>query len=416
MFAAIEIIPIIPFDEGFFAGKAMGRDAVRRQSSELLAGVYLKDTLGAMERADLGRYVMARLETEPNYARYPELEDLYPEQVDYLRGFARGSGCSLTETGIYSYLIFRAEIDREYAQFQQYVTPTVGHCSGFVMVGPDGVIGGQNIDSAPPAKPEGYRFHAPGPYCGFVQRKTKFSPAPFRRPRTGYIEDAGIGNELGIAYLGGGSCGVLLDEPIEDTWPIGRVPLLRFATDIHHLAELYRRYTLHNWNRNSQTFADIHGNAMVVEKSFRRVGIRMKRPEDPAIWATEGYWETEEMGGYLRAKRLEYLEKTGKHAGASDMQYAADNGVRFTHIAALCHENWGRGYEHVRRILTDHSPFPRDICRHAGPNTDAYDVTVTLKSYFQDVTHNRVFTRDWIPWRKFACQVPETVLQYAPRV
>ena len=290
-----------------------------------------------------------------------------------------------------------------------------GHCSGFIMVGPDGVIGGQNIDSAPVPKPEGYRHLPVKPYAGLRQSETQSPPSILRKPRTGYIEQWGIGNEKGVAYLGGGSCGVWLDEPIEDTWPIGRVPLLRFAANVEQLAMLLRRYILHNWGRDSALYADTVGGAIVVEKSYRRIGIRVKRPQDPAIWATEGHWETPEMSAYLKAKRYEYLEKTGKHLGAGDMRYAADNAVRFTHLGELCHESWGNDCEHVRRILTDHAPFPRNICRHCGPDTDPYDVTVTMKSYIQDITHNRSYTRDWIPWKRFCCQAPEVVVQYPTR-
>ena len=413
MLTDTKIVPIIPFHDGQADGKALGKAALRERTAGLLNGVYLKDTLGAMDRADLGCYVMARLETPPDYHHYPELEDIYPEKVDYLRGLAKGADCSLKEAAVYSYVVFREEIDRYHQLYQLDRGP--GHCSGFVMVGPDGVIGGQNIDSAPAPKPDGYRHLRVRPYAGLRQSKEQAPASVLCKPRTGYIEQWGIGNEMGVAYLGGGSCGVWLDEPIEDTWPIGRVPLLRFAASVEQLAELYRRYSLHNWGRDTALFADTRGGAIAVEKSYRRIGIRVKRPDEPAIWATEGHWETPEMGDYLRAKRYEYIQKAGKHAGAGDLQYAADNAVRFTHLGALCHEAWGHGYEHVRRILTDHSPFPRNICRHAGPDTDPYDVTVTLQSYFQDVTHNRSYTREWTPWKRFCCQTPEMVVAHRPR-
>jgi hypothetical protein len=223
-----------------------------------------------------------------------------------------------------------------------------------------------------------------------------------------------VTNEKGVGCFAAVSCGVLLDEPIEDTWPIGPVPLLRFARNIDHLAELYRRYNLFNWGRASQLYADIAGNAMVVEKSFRRIGIRMLGNAN-VLWCTEGYFETPEMYSYIRAKRLEFLEKAGKHLGAGDMQYANDCAVRFTHIGELCYEPWGNGYDHMRRVLTDHAPFPRAVCRHAGPDTADYDTTITQISIFRDATHNRSFERKWVPWKKFCCEMPEEVVQY-PRI
>lgn len=182
--------------------------------------------------------------------------------------------------------------------------------------------------------------------------------------------------------------------------------------DQGHLAELYRRYTLHNWGRASQLWADVHGNAMVVEKSFRRIGIRML--EGFALWCTEGYWHDPEMNAFQRAKRLQYIQKAGKHLGAEDMQYATDCAVRFTRIAEFCHQNHGRGYKHLNRILTDHAPFPRAVCRHGGPDTALYDRTVTMGSSFKDLTHNRTFSRGWVPWKKFPCEVPWKATQYPP--
>ncbi|HVF10579.1 MAG TPA: hypothetical protein VNA16_07245, partial [Abditibacteriaceae bacterium] len=67
------------------------------------------------------------------------------------------------------------------------------------------------------------------------------------------------------------------------------------------------------------------------------------------------------------------------------------------------------------QVLTNHAPFPRAICRHGGPDTAPYDKSVTQKSWFHDLTHNRSYTRDWIPWKKFPCEVPETVKQFPAR-
>ena len=89
--------------------------------------------------------------------------------------------------------------------------------------------------------------------------------------------------------------------------------------------------------------------------------------------------------------------------------------ARFTNLGRLCHEPWGLGEEHMRRILTDHSVFPRAVCRHAGPDTAEYDRTITQGSHFVNLTHNRGHTRQWVPWKKFCCEVPEVVTQYPPR-
>lgn len=412
MAGTITIINEVPFDDGMEAGKKLGAEEVRRRIGNLLKDKHLKPTLGAMSRAALYQYVVNRMETPPDYVRYPELEDIYPERLDYLRGMANGAGCSLTEAATLDYLSYRQSIEQWYHVYQLEREP--GHCSGILLIGPDGVIGGQSVESGPPQpKPKNYRHRPPKPYSGLKQKPTQYADLVLRRPRTGYIESWGVTNEKGVGCCSGNSCGTWLDEPIEDTWPIKNVPLLRFARNVEHLAELFRRYTLHNWGRGSSLWADTSGNAMVVEKSYRRIGIRML--EGSVLWSTEGHFESPEMNAYIRAKRLEYIKKAGKHLGAGDLQYATDCAVRFTHIGELCHMSWGRGYEHIRRILTDHAPFPRAVCRHGGPDTDSYDQSVTMSSFFVDFTHNRSFGREWVPWKKFPCQMPEGVSQYPPR-
>ena len=243
--------------------------------------------------------------------------------------------------------------------------------------------------------------------------KTKHRDLVLRKPRTGYIESWGVGSEKGVACVASVSCSVWLDERIEDVWPVGQVPLLRFARDAAHLAELYERYTLHNWSRANQIWADASGNAVAVEKCFRRIGFRWIG-NDRTLWVTEGHFESPAMFAYMRAKRLEYVQKAGKHLGAGDLQYATDCHVRFTHLGELCHQPWGRGYDHIRRVLTDHAPFPRAVCRHGGPDTDPYDTSVTMLIAFADLTHNRAFGRKWVPWKKWCCEMPEGVTQYPP--
>jgi len=406
-----EIVPEAPFEDGVAAGKEIGKKGLRQRTEKLLKDPYIKDTLGAMERAELTAYVTARMETPPDYGRYPELEDIYPERLEYLRGLAEGAGCSLEEAAVADYVAYRQEIDSWHGSLQLQRQP--GKCSGILMVGPDGVIGGQSVESGPPPKPKDYKYKPVKPYSGLKSLAARTPKLTLRKPKTGYIADWGVGNEKGVTQICGNSCSVWLDEPIEDTWPIKTFPLLRFARDVNHLEELYRRYTLHSWNRSSQIWADVSGNAICVEKSFRRIGIR--RIKDGVLWCTEGHWESPEMHGYIRAKRLEYVERAGKNLGAGDLQYATDCAVRFTHIGELCYEDWGRGYEHIRRILTNHATFPRAICRHGGPDTDAYDESVTMDSWFSDLTHNRSFHRKWEAWKKFPCQVPEVVTQYPAR-
>lgn len=129
---------------------------------------------------------MGRLETPPDYGQYPELEDIYPERLDFLRGLAQGAECTLEEAALYHYAAYRQHIEAWWWSLQ--VNPEPGHCSGVFFDGPDGVIGGQSAESGPPLKPEGWKWRPPKPYAGLKQLKTKFPKLTLRKPRTGYIE------------------------------------------------------------------------------------------------------------------------------------------------------------------------------------------------------------------------------------
>lgn len=402
----VEIMPADPTGDGRAHGAALGRKHVTAHIDAMLKDPLLAETLGAMSRDALADQVMTRLQTPPDYGQYPELEDIYPERVEEIQGFAQGARCTPQEAAVHSYLTFRMEIERWHRSLQPET-----HCSGVFLNGPDGVLGAHSIESMPPPMPENFRHRKPAALAAARPLRPHREQLKLTKPRTGYIVNWGVTNEKGLGCFAATSCSVWMDDPIEDTWPIGPVPLLRFASTVAELETLYRRYTLHNWSRASMLFADVTGDAMVVEKSFRRIGIRRANGAN-VLWCTEGHFEEAEMHAFIRERRLQYLEKMGRHLGSGDMQYAADCAVRFAHLGELCHEDWGRGYDHMRRILCDHAPFPRAICRHGGPDTAAYDCSVTMGSGFSDLTHNREFMRKWVPWKKFPCQMPEVVTQY----
>ncbi len=422
MTARLTIIPENPFEEGIAKGKTLSPQKIEEEIRTVLIGPLFRATLGAMSRQALVAFVQAKLETPPDANRFPELAELYPDRLDFLRGLAQGAAVSLPTAALWDYLYYRLNIEK---QFQAYndlsslgpnsASPSDCHCSGVLLVGPDGVLGSHSMESLPPVrKPRSYRWKAPPPFEPLRLLKP-YTPKTLtlKKPRTGYIEAWGTVNEKGVGACCGTSCGVWFDEPIEDTWPLHHVPLLRWATNVPHLVTLYQRYTLHNWGRNSQIWADIHGNGVVIEKSFRRIGVRWLAPSS-VLWCTEGHWESPEMNAYLRQKRLEFLLKTGRHLGSGDMQYATDCAVRFTRLGELCHEPLGKGLKHMNRILTDHATFPRAICRHGGPDTAPYDQTVTQLVAMKNLTKNIAYSRGWIPWRRFPCQVPWTVTQYPP--
>lgn len=414
-----EIVLEDPWTDGVAEGRKLGSVRLKKELDSHLRTPFLANTLGAMSRRMVERLALDRLETQPDFKRFPELQDLYPERVDRLRGVAHGAGVSLAMAAAWDYTAFRVEIGRWYASLHDWSAtsqspPRSGHCSGVLMVGPDGVLGAHSMESLPlEPRPRGYRWRDPGPY-GFWKVMPARPPTSWivRKPRTGYMI-WGVTNEKGLACCCGTSGSVWMDESIEDTWPLQQVPLLRFAGNVEQLVALYRRYTLHNWGRGSQIWADIGGNGVVIEKSFRRIGVR-ELGREKVLWCTEGHFESDEMSAYMRRKRLEYIEKAGKHLGAGDMQYATDCAVRFTRLGELCHEPLGWGLRHMNRVLTDHATFPRAVCRHGGPDTAPYDRTVTQACALTDLTHNRAYFRKWVPWRKFPCQVPWTVTQYPP--
>jgi len=418
MAVEFEIVPIVPFEDGVAFGRKLGGAKLRKEIKDTLAHASLKDSLGAMSRASLEKLALAKLNAPPDFTRFPELADLYPERVDYLRGVAKGAGCTLGEAAVHSYALFRKRNEFWHASVACDRTPQdLGRCSGVAMVGADGTIGFHSMESNPPPKPRGYRHRAPKPFKGFKQVAAKAKTWKLHKPRTGYVVDWGATNERGVGAICGVSCSTHLDDPIADTWPCNDVPLLRFAGSVQQLQELWARYTEHNFGRASMIFGDTApggGDAVVVEKSFRRVGFRRLNGKQ-AIWCTEGYFETPEMQSFINARRNQFIERTGRHLGCEDRQYFTDCAVRFTRIGELCHMPWGFGLEHLRRIVTDHATFPRAVCRHGGPDTAAYDQSVTMQSVIYDLTKNQMLVRKWVPWKKWCCEVPEEVTQGPPR-
>jgi len=150
----VTIIPANPFEDGKTAGKSLGKTGASKAITATLKDKLLKDNLGAMSRATLDTYVLSRLETEPDYTRYPELQDIYPERLDYLKGFAEGAQCTLTEAAVHDYVVYRQFIDNWWSSLNPTKEP--GHCSGVIMVGPDGVLGAHSAESFPEPKPKGY--------------------------------------------------------------------------------------------------------------------------------------------------------------------------------------------------------------------------------------------------------------------
>ena len=412
----LTIVPERPYEDGVAAGRQLDRREFPARLNELLRNRWLRTNLALLERAELERLALARLETPPDFAKYPELAVLYPERVAYVRGLAKGAGCSLGAMATLRYVEWRAEIARWHGSLNDLgcsPQPTTVGCSGVLMVGPDGVIGAQCGDTLPDAPPPaGYRFRPPPPHGRWLATAPR-APRTLRIsvPPTGYAM-CGATSETGVACLASVSCSTLLDDPIEDTWPVQQVPLLRFARNVRELITLYRRYNLHNWTRASQIYADTKGGGVVIEKSFRRIGVR--KLEGPAAWCTEGYWHDPAMHAFQRERRLAFVARTGKGLGAGDLQYLNDGAVRFTRLAELCTGPGHFDLAHLNRVVTDHAPFPRAACRHCGPDTAPYDHTVTLGQWMADLTHNRKYDRGWLPWRRFCCERPWVVTQFPP--
>jgi hypothetical protein len=419
MAGSITIVHEDPYQDGVDAGKKMGGPALIAETKKFLAGKHLKHSLGSMSLASLHTFVMARLQTPIDENRYPELAELYPDRVDFLKGLAAGAGVSLTQAATWHYCQYRTEIDGWYWSLQPDGAGAPreedkSHCSGVLMRGPEGIIGAHSIESTPPPKPKGYKPRPPRPYKGTRILKPVEKDLVLIKPRTGYISNWGTTNEKGVGCAAGVSCSIWMDDPILDTWPVHNPPLLRFASNIKHFAELYTRYTKHVWGRASQVWADTSGDGCIVEKSFQKIAIRWIE-NAPAVWCTEGHFQSKEMSDFARDRRLAYLDRMGKHLGCEDMQFYTDCAVRFTRIGELCHMPWGHTEEHMRRVLVDTAPFPRGINRTGGPDTAAYDTTITMIQTMTQFTKNRHHSRSWEPYKKFVHEVPEQVTQYPAR-
>jgi len=387
------VVKECPHEEGIEEGKALGAEALREQLRQLRADPLLKPTYGQMSDEELGRLLEGRVETEPDVGSFPELAELHPEVIERLKGRAEGAGVPFFEACLHDYLNYRRNQIYWWQLYQnpppEDAAPSCG-CSGVILVG-DEIWLGKNVDYLPE-------------YCTPKVR----DKVVVKRPRTGYAP-LPVVSEGGIAVGGGASVGVWLDEPQEDVWPYAKFPVLRFAGSVREVADLYKRYTLYLPSQGANAFVDQHGNAISVDKSYRRVGISKAR--DGRIWFTEGYFQSKGMRRYLTARREAFLRRFDVSPGAYHNQYFADCAVRFTNMGRLAELPGDRRYGQIRTILGDHSAFPRALCRHAVPERAAYDRTITLVSRAIDYGRRTVYER-YATAERYCCEQQDLVFEY----
>lgn len=161
MSTRVVIVPDRPFDDGVAEGRKREGSALKAEIRTLLGDPLLKPTLGSMSLKALAADILSRLETPPDTRRFPELGELYPDRLDYLRGLAKGAKRPLSEAALWHYLRYRLEIQRWYQAYNDLSAlmespPEVqsSHCSGVLLVGPEGVLGAHSMESPPaPAPP-----------------------------------------------------------------------------------------------------------------------------------------------------------------------------------------------------------------------------------------------------------------------
>jgi len=384
-----------PYEEGVEEGKAMGAEKLREAIRSLRQDPLLRPTYGQMTDAGLGKLLDERMAATPDVGRFPELAELYPEAIDRLKGKAVGAGVSLQEAALHDYLRYRRDQIYWWRAYQgppPEDTRAPAGCSGVILVGEE-VWLGKNVDAAP--------VEYPTP-------KIKGDRVVVKKPRTGYAP-LPVVSEGGIAGSGGASVSTWMDEPQEDVWPHTRFPVTRFASSVAEVADLYQRYTLYLPGRGADAFVDRKGDAISVDKSYRRVGISKAR--HGMVWYTEGHFQSENMRQFLAERRAMFAEQFGITLGSYHNQYYADCAVRFANMGRLAELPLGRRYEHIRRILGDHSPFPRALCRHDGPDRADYDKTITLVSRTIDYARRTIYERFATP-DQFCCEEPDRVFEF----
>ena len=270
--------------------------------------------------------------------------------------------------------------------------PLADGCSGVILVG-DEIWFGKSVDSVP---------------TEYATPKVKGDTVTVNKPRTGYAP-LPVVSEGGIAGSGGASVGIWMDEPQEDVWPYKGFPITRFAGSVAEVADLYQRYTLYLPGRGADAFVDAKGDAISVDKSFRRVGISKAR--DGLIWYTEGHFQSENMKQFLAERRDMFARRHGITLGSYHNQYYADCAVRFTNMGRLAELPLGRDYTHVRTIPEDHSPFPRGLCRHNGPDQAEYDESIALVSRCIDYGRRIMYER-YATAERFCCEQPDMVFEF----
>lgn len=394
-----------PFEAGRQAGLKDGAERIRAFNGVEVRRIHRRPGDPRSLSAFAG-WALERLEARPDFQTFPELRGLHSDRVLHLRGLAEGGGVTRAEAALYSYLHFRHEIEALWNSLQIGSHPPLARaCSAMIFSGSGVILGAHNADSVPEPPmlpppgnvgPVRFRVHP--------QRRSTPRRMELTRPRTGYIERWGVTNEKGVLILPGLSCNTWLDEPIEDTWPVHQVPVLRFARSARHAAQLWQRYNRHQYRAGTFLILDRAGGAVAVEKTFRRIGLRFPDPRG-YLCATDGHFEEPDMHAYRFGRTADYVRRTGLGSGSIDMQYLADCHARYTRLCELGGQTVNRTVKTLAALMSDHAPFPRNLCRHAD-QPGGYDQTVTMQQWIVDLAADRAYHRAWVPGRAFCCRQP----------
>lgn len=274
------------YENGFNIGKA-NRESLRgfldlygkietwrRYAKEVWKVPSAAEVLEKWVQEDLFRHAERayekRINAVPDLSRYPELRGMKEYIQDELKGTAEGANLSIKEI-IFSHFWYDVyQLLKGHAKWLENVG---AGCTTVVFRKTDvGPIIGRNTDDS----------------VDWVQKQSygDYFPSIVLRPRSMGYSSGPLGNEKGLVMMGSS-----IDYPSEgepdELFPVEVGDLvMRHCAKVEEALEMFKRYNMFTRRCSNIALVDAEGDAAVVEKSWRHIGIIRAKGE--TVFTTDG--------------------------------------------------------------------------------------------------------------------------------
>lgn len=338
-------------------------------------------TLDKWTQEDLYRHAQhayeKRINAVPDLNKYPELKGMKEYIQDEMRGMAEGADLSFQDIVFYRFWYDVYQLLKGHAKWLGCVAPG---CTTVIFRKTDiGPIIGRNTDDSIDWIPK-------------MSYEDCFPTIVLRPPSLGYSTGP-IGNEKGLIMWGSS-----IDYPEEgepdELFPVDVGDLvMRYCATVEEALEIFKRYSMFTRRCSNIALVDAKGNAAVVEKSWRHIGIL--RPKGDTIFTTDGVAVHPETRSLLDNSSEQY--KFHYQRWLNLRRLTEDEKPELT-------------VDSMWKILRDHT-FPSPVCKHLDRMPSFYRL-VTLFSGVYVPGEKRYMIALAEPGPTYPCKIEPAEFRY----